>query len=83
MYSKSKSPDAAQRKVWKAELKQLDAAGRKIAGDFLREQKRINAELKKAEKAFADFNRKSGKRYTAARSKIDSRLAVLRGRLGL
>lgn len=83
MSAKSKSPDAAQRKVWKAELKQLDAAHRKISADFLREQKRLNAEILKAEKNFAAFNRRAGKARLAACSKIDSRRAVLLYACGL
>jgi len=80
---KSTSPEAAQRKAWKAELKQLDAAGQRVADDFVREQKRLYADLKKAEKAVAIFERTCAKRYAAARRKIDTRLAILRGRLGL
>lgn len=83
MPAKSKSPEAAQRKVWQAELKQLEAAGRKVTKDHSREFTRLQAEVKKAQKKLDAFRIRAGKQTVRAFNKIESRIAVLRGRLGL
>jgi hypothetical protein len=83
MPAKSKSPEAAQRKVWKAELKQLAATSRKVTADYSRELKRLTGEVTKAEKAVLAFKKRAEKAVFREHSKIGSRIAVLTGRLGL
>jgi hypothetical protein len=83
MPAKSKSPEAAQRKVWKAELKTTEANRRKIAKDFDRERDRLWKEFMAARKKLDAYDAKAEKTKPRALAKFDSRIAVLRGRLGL
>lgn len=83
MPAKSKSPEAAQRKVWKEELKQLDSVTRKVTRDYEHELKRLKGEISKAEKALLNFKKRADKTVARERAKVDSRRSVLRGRLGL
>jgi hypothetical protein len=90
MPAKKTSPEAAQRKVWKAEIKQLEANRRKVAKDFKTERdKAAKASFhaqKVADKLYADFIRIRGRHQKAeprALKSFDSRIAVLKGRLGL
>lgn len=83
MKTKPKSHDAAQRKLWKAELKQLHAAGRKVAQDYAAELKRLEGEVSKAKRKLDQFRARAEKQTGRAFDKIDARAAVLRGRLGL
>lgn len=83
MPAKSKSHEAAQRKEWRAELKQFEAARRKVDRDFDKEADRLHKAAiaaKRKEDAYCDKMKKARPR---AMAKIDSRIAVLRGRLGL
>jgi hypothetical protein len=88
MPAKSKSPEAAQRKVWKADIKQFEAAARKLNKDFEAEQKALRKGIEQAEKALGTANRKYTA-FVARRSKvlparlreIETRIAVLRGRI--
>ena len=83
MPAKSKSPEAAQRKVWKAELSTLEKSRRKVDRDFDKEANRLHQialVAKRKENAYCDRMKKARPRALA---KIDSRIAVLRGRLGI
>lgn len=88
MPSKSKSPEAAQRKLWRAEIKQQEAAARKVNRDFDAEQRALQKQIKAAEKLLSQANRKYAA-FVTRRSKvvpktlreIETRIAVLRGRI--
>lgn len=85
---KSKSPEAAQKKVWKAEIRDQENAAKKLNKDFDAEQRTIRKQITAAEKALSAANRKYA-RFVARRSKvvpatlreIETRIAVLRGRI--
>ena len=83
MPSKSKSPEAAQRKVWKAELTTLERNRRKVERDFDKERHRLHQAAIAAKRKEEDFCRKAEKSQPRALAKFDSRIAVLKGRLGL
>jgi len=90
MPAKSTSPEAAQHKIWKAELKSLEANRRKVSKDADIERKKARLEVQAAMKALntAKFRAqrieaKILKAETAGVKAIDRRIAILRGRLGL
>ena len=80
---KTTTPDAAQRKAWKAELRSLETQRRKIRADFRNEQKRLIKEAEKAHKAVQKFMARVEKQLPAREAEIDRRAGILRGRLGL
>lgn len=88
MSAKSKTHDAAQKKIWKQEAKSLEASLRKVSKDFQAEQKQRVAAVAKAEKALAAEQAKYT-RFIARREKvlpksikaIETRLAIVRGRI--
>ncbi len=85
---KSASPEAAQKKVWSAEIKQQEAAAKKLNKDFDTEQRALRKCIANAEKVLGKANR-NYTRFVARRSKvlpaslreIETRIAVLRGRI--
>jgi hypothetical protein len=83
MPAKSKSPEAAQRKVWKTELSTLEKSRRKVDRDFDREADRLHKATIAAKRKENAYCEKIKKARPRAMAKIDSRIAVLRGRLGL
>lgn len=90
MPAKSKSPEAAQRKAWKAELKTLEANRRKVTKDANTERKKARLEVQAAMKAMntAKFaaqriEAKVLKKEGDAVKAIDRRINILRGRIGL
>jgi hypothetical protein len=90
MPAKSTSPEAAQRKVWKAEIRSIQNAGIKIIRDFNAEERRLEREVDKADKArnaaFSKLNKfKAGRNKKEARelSQIQRRIAILEGRIGI
>jgi hypothetical protein len=90
MSAKNTSPEAAQRKVWKAEIKQLEANRRKVAKDFSDERKKAQAAVIMARKSLNAANASAARLHARhlkleprAVKAIASRIAVLKGRLGL
>ncbi len=83
MPAKSKSPEAAQRKVWTQELSTLDKARRKVTRDHERARTVLEKAVNAAKAKLAAFDKRAAKAFPRATSNIDSRAAVLRGRLGL
>lgn len=90
MPAKSTSPEAAQQKVWKAELKTLEAQRRSATKGFDQELKAAQRESAAASKAarvaeakMARLVERQAKARPAAYRTIDRRIAILRGRLGL
>jgi Skp family chaperone for outer membrane proteins len=90
MKTKTISPEAAQKNVWKAELKQHLAARTKVSRD-------ITAEFKRSEKALKTLERSvvaARKKHTATGVRlerlerrqladIDRRIGILKGRIGI
>lgn len=83
MSAKSLSPEAAQRKLWAAEIKTHENAARKVNADFRNEQKRLIAASLAAHKAVEKFMARAEKQMPKQLSSIDSRIAILKGRLGI
>lgn len=83
MPAKSRSPEAAQKKLWRAELKVQKAAHRKICKDFRDEQKKLIAASEAAHREVLKFQKRAEKLMPIALGKIEARVAVLNGRLGL
>jgi hypothetical protein len=90
MSAKSTSPEAAQRKVWKAEIQDHRKALAKVCKDFDAEERRLGRELTKAMKARIDAAQKLD-RYQQSRAKkepravaaINRRIAILERRMGI
>jgi hypothetical protein len=88
MTTKSKTHDAAQKKLWKQEIKTLEASLRKVGKDFEAERKQRLAAIDKAEKTLSAEQAKYA-RFVARREKvlpkstksIETRIAIIRGRL--
>jgi fructose-1,6-bisphosphatase/inositol monophosphatase family enzyme len=83
MPAKTTSPEAAQRKLWKAEIRTHEQAARKIKSDFRAEQKRLHKQYITAKTALEKFDRRAEKQMPKQLSSIDSRIAILKGRLGI
>jgi hypothetical protein len=83
MPAKSKSPEAAQHRVWKAELSTLERSRRKVDRDFDKEADRLHKAVIAAKRKEDAYCTKLKTARPRAMAKIDSRIAVLRGRLGL
>jgi hypothetical protein len=88
MSAKSKTHDAAQKKMLRQEARTLEARLRQVSKDFQAEQKHRVAAVAKAEKNLAAEQAKYT-RFIARREKvlpkstkaIETRLAIVRGRL--
>lgn len=83
MPAKNISPEAAQRKLWAAEIKTHEKAARKVKADFSHEQKRLIAESTAADKACKKFMIRAEKQLPKQLAAIESRIAILKGRLGV
>jgi hypothetical protein len=83
MSKKSTSPEAAQRKIWAAEIRTHQKAASKVKADFRNEQKRLIATSLAAHKAVEKFTARAEKQLPKLLGSIDSRIAILKGRLGL
>lgn len=83
MPSKSTSPEAAQKKLWKAEIRSHQTAARKVKADFRNEQKRLMANVFVADNALNKFMDRAEKQLPKQLSAIESRIAILNGRLGI
>ena len=75
----SKTHDAAQKKVWRAELRDVNAALRKIERDRLSHCRQCQAQIKKLEASM----RRASVSSIRAFNKGTARASVLRGRLGI
>jgi len=88
MPAKSTSPEAAQRKLWKLEIRDLEKAGNKIQKDFraarmaaTKEYDRISKIETKALMKFSRTINRLEKAEPAALKKINARIAQLKGRI--
>ena len=79
MPAKTKSPAEAQKKVWKAELRDHQRALKKITRDHAAEKKRITKEIARLERERARI----GKSVDRAMAGIVRRTAILQGRIGI
>jgi vacuolar-type H+-ATPase subunit H len=77
------SPEAAQRKVWKSEIKTHEKAARQIKTQFRNEQKKLISESLAAHRAVVKFQQRAEKQMPKLLGNIDTRIAILKGRLGL
>ena len=90
MPAKTSSPEAAQKKLWKVELRTHEKAASKVVKDFNAEDRRLLREVAKIRKSLHVATSKSLKFRAARPTKegratrsIESRIATLRGRLGI
>ena len=83
MPSKSPSPEAAQRKIWAAEIKTHEKAARKVQADFRKENNRLIGIAVAAQFTVEKFQRRTEKQLPKQLQSIDRRIAILKGRLGL
>ncbi len=81
MPSKSTSPEAAQKKLWKIEASDLRKVRRKISKDFDAEQNRLRQESATANKKLTQFIVKRAKSEPKALADVDRRLGILNGRI--
>lgn len=83
MSTKPITPQAAQAKVWKAELAALRKASNKIVRDFNSEDKRLLKAVLAAKKERQKFLLRAGRQTDRECFKITRRIGILKGRLGL
>lgn len=83
MPAKNTSPEAAQRKLWAAEIKTHEKAARKVKADFQQEHKRLASNFHAAVKACEKFVIRTEKQLPKQLDSIERRIAILKGRLGL
>ena len=79
----SASPEAAQVRVWKAELKDLAKQRRKVIRDFTTAWSQLNKAAKAANRALAVFEAREKKTKPRALASIDRRVGILHGRIGI
>lgn len=82
MPAKSKSPEAAQKKVWKEECKALERAYCKILSDANKAQKAAAKKLKAAEREYDAAIKRIDREVPKATRNIERRIGILAGRLG-
>lgn len=83
MPAKSTSPEAAQNKLRRIEIRDLEKTRRRIRADFRNEQKRLIKESVAAHKAVLKFQARAEKQMQKTEADIDRRIGILRGRLGI
>lgn len=83
MPAKSSSPEAAQNKLRKVEIRQLEQQRRKVRADFRNEQKRLISDCTKADKALTKFMVRVEKQLPKEEAYIDRRIGIIKGRLGI
>lgn len=84
----SKSHEDAQRRIWREEIKTLEAGRRKVNKDFDTEARAVSKEVTSAQKALTAaqkkavrFQNRMEKVKTRTLSEIETRIAILRGRI--
>jgi hypothetical protein len=83
MSAKNTSHDAAQHKVWKADLKTLDAAQRKVLRDFTAARRPLAKAVQTATARLAAYDKRAAKQQPRALSNIQRRRGILHGKLGI
>jgi hypothetical protein len=77
------SHDAAQKRVWKADLKSLEASRRKVGRDFDAARKPLYKAFLAARRKLDAFDTREEKLRPRAVAKIDRRIGILKGRIGI
>lgn len=83
MPAKSSSPEAAQNKLRKIEIRTLEQQRRKVRSDFRNEQKRLIAACESANKALNRFMVRCEKQLPKEEAAIDRRIGIVQGRMGI
>ena len=83
MPAKSKSPEAAQKKVWKAELKTLSRNRGKILSDAAKAERTATKEFAAAGRKYKAAIDRIKREVPKATKSIDRRIAILEGRIGV
>lgn len=83
MPAKPLSPEAAQKRVWTAELKTMLKNRRKVVSDIARARKAADKELLAAERKHTTIWKRLLKVEPIQIKSIDRRIGILNGRLGL
>ena len=83
MPAKSTSPEAAQQRVWKAEIKDLEKRRRLVCRDFRVELTRLHKANLAARRALAKYEMRLEKLRPRALAEIQRRIAFLTGRIGV
>ncbi len=81
MPAKTTSPEAEQKKLWKAEARNLEKTRSKIRRDFRVEQKRLIKASEAAHQAVTKFMARAEKQLPKLEADIDRRLGILNGRI--
>lgn len=83
MPAKSTSPEAAQRKVWKAERNALGRAYSKVLQDANKAQSAATKKFMAAKREYEKAIKRIDREVPKATGKIERRIAILDGRLGV
>jgi len=83
MSAKTTSPEAAQRKVWKAELKSMTRARKKVLTDSQKAAVQNHKEWVAAQKKYKKSLDRITREVPKALQSIDRRIAILEGRIGI
>ena len=83
MTRKSASPEAAQKRVWKAEMHALGRIYRKILSDATKARKQAGRELRAAHRKYDALIKRINKSVPRECSSIERRVAILQGRIGV
>lgn len=79
----SPTHDAAQKRVWKADLKTLESMRRKVGRDFAAARKPLEKAFLAARRKLVAFEKREEKLRPRAVAKIDRRIGIVKGRLGI
>lgn len=82
MPRKSTSPEAAQKRVWKAERKTLGRAYCKVLNDANKAQKAAAKKLMAAKREYDATINRIDREVPKATKSIERRIAILDGRIG-
>lgn len=80
---KSLSPEEAQKRVWKSDLKTLEKQRRKVARDFTAARKPLKKAFLQARRKLDAFDAREEKLRPRAVANIDRRIGILKGRIGI
>lgn len=75
--------DAAQKRVWKSDLKHLETMRRKVGRDFDAARKPLYKAFLAARRKLDAFDKREEKLRPRAVAKIDRRIGIVKGRLGI
>ncbi len=79
----SLTPEEAQKRVWKSDLKNLEKQRRKVGRDFTAARKPLAKAFQQARRKLDAFDAREAKLRPRALSNIDRRIGILKGRIGV